>query len=85
MNKTLEEIGINTEELEKSKKSHKIPFYFLIERYREAKEKKIQKKEYSRRQNTLRSIEKLLLRSGSIDNISVIDMKDDELFSIINS
>ena len=30
-------------------------------------------------------MEKLLLRCGSIDNISAVDMRDDELFSIINS
>lgn len=84
VDKTLADLGVDADSMGDKKK--KIWFVEKFQEYlRQKKLAKLEKTEYLKRQHVLQSIEKILLRSGSIDRVGDIDVNEDEMFSILSS
>lgn len=82
LNNILKEVGIETDEL-KNKKGIS-PFKRFSVFLKQMRLKNLEKQEYVTRQRALKNIEKLLIRSGTIENVTDSESSED-LFSIMNS
>lgn len=82
LNDILKEVGIETDEL-KNKKGISLLKRFSIF-LKQMRVKNLEKQEYVTRQRALKNIEKLLIRSGTIENVTDSESNED-LFSIMNS
>gem|GEM_PF-2480433 len=82
LNNILKEVGVETDEL-KNKKGIS-PLKRLSIFLKQIRVKNLEKQEYVTRQRALKNIEKLLVRSGTIENVTDNESNED-LFSIMNS
>lgn len=82
ISKILQEVGVEANELKNKTNSSVAARIRLF--FKRMKLKEMEKKEYIERQKALKSIEQLLIKSGTIENIKN-ENKNEELFSIMNS
>ncbi|EKD30239.1 MAG: serine phosphatase [uncultured bacterium (gcode 4)] len=82
LNTIFKEVGVETDELKNKKGVSPIKRLSLF--FKQMRVKSLEKQEYVTRQRALKDIEKLLIRSGTIENVTENE-SNEELFSIMNS
>lgn len=82
LNTIFKEVGVETDELKNKKGISPIKRLSLF--FKQMRVKSLEKQEYVTRQRALKDIEKLLIRSGTIENVTDNESNED-LFSIMNS
>lgn len=84
LNKALKEMWID--ETKVNAKEKKYSFWNIMDlKLKELKRKRQQRWEYVKKMKTLESLEIMLAKIGSINNVWSIDINQDDVFSIINS